>query len=326
MMMKSLFIRVLFVAAASGIAGAGAQTRDQIEEHLAAAKAAAGFDFSGTLARVCIAPQTAPGSDVAPGPAPARETWYTDPAQVFDNLYFVGTKYHSSWALTSSEGIILIDTLFDYASEEAIVGGLKKLGLDPASVKYVIVSHAHRDHDGGAKLMQDRFGSRIVFGEGDWQMVEKSVNQYPYGKPKRDIVGTDGQIITVGDASVTIVPTPGHTPGTLSMLFQVKDRGRPLTVAYSGGTAFNFVNDVPHFDTYIASQRKIAAAAAAANASILMSNHSEFDNAVTKIRMMGARKAGEPHPFDLGADAVARYFKVTDECAQAARLRLLQKS
>jgi metallo-beta-lactamase class B len=323
--MKSLLVRALVIATAFGIAEAGAQTRE-IEEHFAAAKAAAGFDFTGTLARLCIAPQTAPGRDVAPGPAPARETWYTDPAQVFDNFYFVGTKYHSSWALTSSEGIILIDTLFDYASEDAIVGGLKKLGLDPASVKYVIVSHAHRDHDGGAKLMQDRYGSRIVFGESDWQMVEKSINQYPYGKPKRDIVGTDGQKITVGDTSVTIVPTPGHTPGTLSMIFQVKDRGRPLTVAYSGGTAFNFVNDVPHFDTYIASQRKITAAAAGANAGIVMSNHSEFDNAVTKIKMMAARKAGEPSPFDLGADAVARYFKVTDECAQAARLRLLQKS
>jgi metallo-beta-lactamase class B len=110
------------------------------------------------------------------------------------------------------------------------------------------------------------------------------------------------------------------------MLFTVKDHGKPLTVAYSGGTAFNFVNDVPHFDTYIASQRKIAAAAAAANATILMSNHSEFDNAVTKIKMMAARKPGEPHPFDLGAQAVARYFKVMDECAQVARLKLLSKS
>jgi metallo-beta-lactamase class B len=88
--------------------------------------------------RVCVAPQTAPGPDVAPPPPPARDTWYTDPAKVFDNLYFVGTKIHSSWALTTSEGIILIDTLYDYASDEAIVGGLKKLGLDPASVKFVI--------------------------------------------------------------------------------------------------------------------------------------------------------------------------------------------
>ena len=94
-------------------------------------------------------------------------------------------------------------------------------------------------------------------------------------------------------------------------------------VAYSGGTAFNFPNDVPHFDTYINSQRKMAAPAAAANAGILMSNHSEFDNAVTKIKMLAARKPGEPHPFDLGRDAVARYFKVSDECAQVARLKLM---
>jgi metallo-beta-lactamase class B len=303
---------------------AGAQTADPIEGYLARAKAAAGFDFTGTLVRVCVAPQKGPLPDVAPPPPPARETWYTDPAKVFDNLYFVGTKIHSSWALTTSDGIILIDTLYDYASEEAIVGGLKKLGLDPATVKYVIISHAHGDHVGGAKLMQDRFGARVVMGGPDWDLLDQSVNRFPNGKPKRDISATDGQKLTLGDTSVTIVATPGHTPGTLSLIFQVKDAGRPLTVAYSGGTAFNFPNDVPHFDTYIASQRKFAAAAAAAGATVLMSNHSEFDNAVTKIRMMAARKPGEPHPFEIGAEAVARYPKVTDECAQLARYRLMQ--
>src|SRR5438552_3066633 len=198
----------LAVAATLSIADASAQPANTIDSHLAAAKAAAGFDFAGTLARICIAPQTAPGRDVAPGPAPDRATWATEPAKVFDNLYFVGTKFHSSWALTGSDGIILIDTLYEYASEDAIVGGLKKLGLDPTKVKYVIVSHAHGDHVGGAKLMQDKFDSRLVLGGPDWEMIEKSVNQYPHGKPKRDIVGTDGQKITLGDTTVTLVPTP----------------------------------------------------------------------------------------------------------------------
>src|SRR5262249_33634476 len=152
------------VAALSVTAAFGQQGANTIEAHLAAAKAAAGFDFTGTLARICIAPQTAPGVDVRPPPPPDRATWFTEPAKVFDNLYFVGTKIHSSWALASREGIILIDTLYDYASSEAIVGGLTKLGLDPAAVKYVIISHAHGDHVGGAKLMQDRFGSRLVIG------------------------------------------------------------------------------------------------------------------------------------------------------------------
>jgi len=322
--MKHLIGMALAVAAGLGVAGALAQQgANTIDAHLTAAKAAAGFDFTGTLARICITPQTAPGADVKPPPPPDRATWFTEPAKIFDNLYFVGTKIHSSWALTTSEGIILIDTLYDYASEEAIVGGLRKLGLDPAAVKYVIITHAHGDHVGGAKLMQERFGARIVMGGPDWDSIEKSVNQYPNGKPKRDIAATDGQKITLGDASVTLVSTPGHTPGTLSMFFEVRDGGRPLTVAYSGGTAFNFVNDVPHFDIYIASQRKMAERAGSQNATVLMSNHSEFDNAVTKIKMLAGRRAGEPHPFELGPEAVQRYFKVTDECAQVARLKLL---
>jgi len=314
----------LAIVAALGAASAVAQpAANTVDAHLAAAKAAAGSDFTGTLARICIAPQTAPGADVRPPPPPDRATWFTEPAKVFDNVYFVGTKIHSSWALTTSEGIILIDTLYDYASEEAIIGGLRKLGLDPGAVKYVIVTHAHGDHVGGAKLMQDRLGARIIMGGPDWDSIEKSVNQYPNGKPKRDIVATDGQKVTLGDAWVTLALTPGHTPGTVSMFFQVNDGGRPLTVAYSGGTAFNFVNDVPHFDTYITSQRKMAELAGIHNATVLMSNHSEFDNAVTKIKTMAARKAGEPHPFELGREAVQRYFKVMEECAQVARLKLL---
>src|SRR5215467_14035866 len=192
-------LAIFFAVCAASVFGQTAP--NDIDTHLIAARNAAGFDFTGTLARLCIAPAPVPATlrDVAPGPAPARETWYTEPAKVFDNLYFVGSKIHSSWALTSNQGIILIDTLWTYNSEEEIVGGLKKLGLDPAKVKYVIITHAHGDHVGGAKLMQDRFKSHIVMGAPDWDSIEKSVNGYPEGKPRRDIAADDGQKITLGD-------------------------------------------------------------------------------------------------------------------------------
>jgi metallo-beta-lactamase class B len=295
-----------------------------IDAHLVKAREAAGFDFTATLARLCVAPARFPlvVRDAAPsGRVPARDTWYIDPARVFDNLYFVGSKIHNSWALVTSEGIIILDTLFTYNSEEEIVGGLKKLGLDPMKVKYVIITHAHGDHVGGAKLLQDLSQAKIVMGGPDWDSIEKSVNGYPAGKPKRDITADDGQKITLGDTSVTILTTPGHTPGTLSMIFQVRDNGKPLTVVYSGGTAFNFPSTGPNFDIYTRSQAKLAAAAAAAGATVFMSNHSEFDNAVPKIRMIASRKPGEPHPFEIGKEAIARYFIVGQECAAAAKLR-----
>ncbi|HWE52641.1 MAG TPA: MBL fold metallo-hydrolase [Bryobacteraceae bacterium] len=320
-------IALLLVAGAS--VAFGQVPPNEIDQHMIKARNAAGTEFTDLLARLCVAPPPIPTTPVARQPGgraapsiPARETWYAEPAKVFDNLYFVGSKIHNSWALTSNEGIIILDTIFTYNSEEEIIGGLKKLGLDPAKIKYVIISHAHGDHDGGAKLLQDRFGAKVVMGGPDWDSIERAQTGFPEGKPRKDIVADDGQKITVGDASVTIVTTPGHTPGTLSMIFQVKDHGKPLTVAYSGGTAFNFPSTVPNFDIYIRSQQKMAAAAAAANATVLMSNHTEFDGATYKINMLQLRKPGQPHPFEVGKDAIARYFTVSGECAEAARLKL----
>jgi len=309
----------------------------EIQAALQAAKTAAEFEFLGTLARTCLLPQSGgedtrdnvPGYVANPASAPARGTWYAEPARVFDNLYFVGGKVHSAWALTTREGIILIDTIYPYNSEELIIGGMRKLGLDPKNIKYVLVSHAHGDHIGGAEMLQTRYGVRVVMGGPDWDWVAKYPNRYKTMAPKRDIAATDGMKIALGDTTVTIWLTPGHTPGTLSYTFTVLDRGRPVNVAYSGGTAFNFVNNTPdpgikNFQTYIDSQKHMAAKAASTGATVLLSNHSEFDNAFNKNRMLAGRGDG-PHPYELGADWVQRYFQVMQGCARAAQLKLEQR-
>jgi metallo-beta-lactamase class B len=240
---------------------------------------------------------------------------------VADNLYFLGTKIHSAWALAGSEGIIVIEALFDYAAKDEILDGLKKVGLDPGKVKYVILSHAHGDHDGGAKLLQDAIpGVHLIYGAEDWDAVDKSENR-PGGKPKRDRVGDDGMSVSVGDASVRIVTMPGHTPGTLSYLFEVRDNGKPLRVAYVGGTAFPFNADAAYYDRYLASSRKMAKAAADYGATVLLSNHSEFDDAYYKAHTAAGRKSSEPNPFEVGADGVARYFAVVQACTTAAKIR-----
>jgi metallo-beta-lactamase class B len=184
-----------------------------------------------------------------------------------------------------------------------------------------VISHAHGDHDGGARFLQDKMpAGHLVYGGPDWDAVDRSTNR-PGGKPKRDTVGTDGMKLSVGDASVQIVTTPGHTAGTLSFLFEVKDNGKPLRVAYVGGTAIPFDGTADYYDTYIASVRKMAKAAADFGATALMSNHTEFDNAYYKAHTAANRKPGEPNPFDVGRPAVGRYFTVVESCATAAKLR-----
>src|SRR5215831_3638604 len=225
--MKQPLVQVVGLLAILGATNAAAQSRNfdsEINAALESAKTAAGFEFTGTLARICLLPQSG-GEDTSdslpvyiadPSQVPARETWYAEPARVFDNLYFVGGKIHSSWALTTRDGIILFDTIYPYNSEELIVGGMKKLGLDPKNIKYVLISHAHGDHIGGAEILQSRYGARVVMGGPDWDWVAKYPNRYKTMAPKRDIVATDGMKIALGESTVTIWLTPGHTPGTLS--------------------------------------------------------------------------------------------------------------
>ena len=155
----------------------------------------------------------------------------------------------------------------------------------------------------------------------DWDAVDQRTG----AKPKRDLVGTDGMTIAVGDASLKIVTMPGHTPGTLSYLFEAKDNGKPMRIAYVGGTAVAFNGDAAFYDTYLASSKKMADAAAAYGATALLSNHTEFDNGFYKAETAGARKAGDPNPFGVGRDSVSRYFSVVQDCTTAARLRATGK-
>ena len=323
---------LLVVAGALLGVGLSAQAAEPTtpESLVVAAKHAAGQDYAGTFLRICIAPDNLnssgprPPATLATRVVPDRATWYAQPYKVFDNLYFVGTQIHSSWALTTSQGIIIIDTLFDYAIEPEIVEGLTKLKLDPRTIKYVLISHAHGDHDQGPALLQSRYGAKVVMGAADWDSTLKRDSTYPGGVPKRDIaVGADGTKITLGDTTVTVVATPGHTPGTLSFIFPVKDGGRTLTVAYSGGTAFNFPRLAENFAIYRDSAKRMGEAASAAGATVLMSNHTEFDRAWDRARIAQLPRApGEKHPYEADASTVKRYFEMQGLCAESQRLSM----
>src|SRR5690242_4939045 len=106
---------------------ASAQTPSTtVDEYLSAAKAAAGTDWAGTFLRLCIPPPAGPqggrgaasaGGRGAGRGTPAREAWHAEPAKVADNLYFLGTRIHSAWAIVGSQGIIVVEALFDYAAK-----------------------------------------------------------------------------------------------------------------------------------------------------------------------------------------------------------------
>jgi len=317
---------------------AAQNANDTPDAHVASAKAAAGDDYQNLFNFVCAAPaqrgaggggaargQGGQGAGAAAprgqgggqrGATPDRSTWHAEPVKVFDNLYFFGQTEYSVWALTTSEGIIVLDAIFDYSVEDEVDGGMKKLGLDPTKIKYAILSHAHPDHFGGGKFLQDKYGTHAIMSAADWDVVERTNGT----KPQRDMVATDGQKLTLGDTTVTMYITPGHTPGTISSVFQVKDNGRPHTVALWGGMGLNA--DRESLTAYIASAKRFATIAKQAGADIILSNHTDWDRSKINLPLLSARASGTPNPYVTNNESVLRYLKVAEECATARLLRL----
>ena len=309
-------------AALFAVQATAQSTTGTVESHVAAAKAAAGTEHVALFNSLCRPASGPAPAATGPRQTPERSTWHYEPVKAFDDLYYLGEKDYSAWALVTSQGIIGIDTIFAYSVEDEIVGGLKKLGFDPANIKYAIVSHAHIDHIGGAKYLQDTYGTRIVMSAADWEFAEKSPRLPASIKPRRDMVVTDGQKLTLGDKSIEIHLTPGHTPGTVSLIYPVRDGGTPHTVATWGGTGFNFELTPATFETYINSAVRYREAVAKSGADIMLSNHPNNDGSHTKLPAMATRKAGDPNPYVIGNDAAQRYVKVAEECARANLLRL----
>ncbi len=161
-----------------------------------------------------------PGAECADGQGSGAQLVCRNRRKVFDDLFFLGQSAFSVWGLRTSAGIILVDAIFDYSVEDEVIGGLRKLGIDPKEIRYVIISHAHADHSGGAGILQQH-GAKVVMSEADWKLYEAGNDKI---KAKRDIVATDGMPITLGGTTVRVYLTPGHTHGTISTILPVRRR------------------------------------------------------------------------------------------------------
>jgi len=132
---------------------------------------------------------------------------------------------------------------------------------------------------------------------------------------------TDGQKLTLGDTTLTMYFTPGHTLGTVSTLIPVKDNGRAHLAAEWGGTGFNFQHSKERFETYAASAKKFGDIVASSGADVHIANHTNQDGSKRKIPALATRKPGDPHPYVIGNDSMRRYVKVAEECARAMALK-----
>ena len=215
------------------------------------------------------------------------------PFKVFDNLYYVGVGYASSWLITTTQGLILIDTL-EGAYTEHPIDGIRKLGFDPQDIKYVILTHYHLDHTAGAARIQERFGPRVAMGEADWDALPLAPNPLPERLPRRDMSVKDGDAITLGTTTVTLHVVGGHTPATLGVDFTVYDAGKPYRAFIFGGAAPG--PGRPAAEQFLASVNRIERMQEGVQVRVV--THPWMDpDFWERVDKLASRRPGDPHPF-----------------------------
>jgi metallo-beta-lactamase class B len=321
---SNLKIAIAAAALTLGASAGHAQDNALIDRHIAAATRAAKADLLGPLG-LC--------KTATPEPAPSFMDNYNikskepplEPMQVMDELYFLGNAWTSAWAVKTSKGLVIIDALDnDDEAEQYIAGGLRRLKLDPADIKYVIVSHAHGDHYGGANYLKEKFKARIVMSDIDWKVLEDpnfDPKRIPvFGPPpKRDMTVKDGDTLKVGDTTFKLYVIPGHTLGTLATVFTVHDKGKAHRAVAWGGTAYNFGPLPDRLQIYTDTTVKYRDVMKQEKADVLLSNHVTYDAAVGKMATLKDRKPKDPNPFVVGEDSVQRFLTVLGECALATK-------
>ncbi|KAK8132238.1 hypothetical protein PG999_000411 [Apiospora kogelbergensis] len=286
-----------------------------VTKYIAEGIEVAGQDLYHHFQHRCIRQQIYPA--LASG---GQSPGFVKPHRPFDSVFFVGSGFVSAWAVDTGAGLLLIDALNNPdEARTVILPGLASFGYSGADIAAILITHEHADHYGGARYLQDTFDTPVYALGACWDGIEHDpIRPEGLDIPVRNETLKDGQDLTVGNTTIHIVATPGHTAGTVSFFLPVYDRGvRHVAGLYGGG---GIPKSVSLKEQQIASFAKFASSAAARGADVLMSNHASQDDSLVNFDILDHRST--ENPFVIGTDAYVRYLQTMAICVrvQAARL------
>jgi metallo-beta-lactamase class B len=332
-------------AAAGGPGGRGASrylptnaqwgSNPKTQEYVAKAKAIAGddpdlqFDFgifcqpSGgstneDRAKIGV-PDSLPRLTPYPAPNPKVSLGIQ---RLFDNFYWIGDTGVGAWLITSNDGYILFDSLNNEdEARDVLVPSLKRVGLDPAKIKYMIFGHYHLDHTGGGRYVQANYHPKVIMGRDDWDLYFKTM-QSGSGQAarlairtpmKRDIDAVDGMKITVGDVTAAIFEMTGHTPGSIGMIVPAKYQGRthPILLVTAATDVHNresFVGGYEHIWD-IGIQNKVE--------SVMQVHPNTNMNLLARTKYVNDNYPPAKNPLLYGADRTRKYIEIMRACTLA---------
>ncbi len=163
-----------------------------------------------------------------------NEPWLgeIEPFKISDNIYFIGTFQESCHLIDTDDGYVIIDSGNIYTLH-MVIDHIYRLGLNPRDIKYAFYTHHHVDHIGSANALKHLTGCKTIISKAD----EK--NAYDICGFIADMTVCDGDTLTIGNTTFRFIYTPGHTIGTMSVVFNTTLDGKPYTAGMFGGAGAN---------------------------------------------------------------------------------------
>jgi metallo-beta-lactamase class B len=244
------------------------------------------------------------------GPLPE---YIRDPFKIFDNIYYVGLRSVSSFLVTTSAGMVLLDATFP-ETPDSVIANIRKAGFDPANLKYIFITHSHYDHFGGAGKIRQVTGARVGMSAEDWESTLNQQKTPGRGEPlTKDVVLADNGSMTIGDTTFKFYVTPGHTVGATSIEFPARENGRSYRMLAPGGMGLSMAPEWT--PVYIKSFERLKRLGpwdgVLGNHPFAMPRDLEWE--IEKD--LATRKPGDPNPAVVGAGSVNAWL---DEILKAA--------
>lgn len=172
------------------------------------------------------------------------------PFRLADELWHVGTAHGPSYLLSTSDGIVLIDTGYPQDAD-LLLCNIRLLGFDPLRIRHIIHTHGHIDHVGGTRALVEISGAKTYISEIDAGAV-RGTNDLLFAKElgmefdeffEPDVLLHDGDVFLFGDTPIRFVHSPGHTMGTMSLYFPLHVNGKEVRAGLFGGAGLNTFGD-----------------------------------------------------------------------------------
>lgn len=181
-----------------------------------------------------------------------------EPMRIADGIYMLGDLSPAAvYVVDTSDGLVMIDSGLE-AEYDKISRGLRGLGLPLSRLKMILLTHVHGDHSMGARRLRRETGAQIYIGRedslplregGPWEAIFSKFEMDGVTTHPTTVDGelSDGQLLTLGEARITAIATPGHTQGSFCYFFEHRNR-RAL---FTGDTVMSLSDGLGTYSTYL---------------------------------------------------------------------------